>query len=151
MRMQPCSARAAAFPLRATTRSRAQHRQRPASRSSRHSASGPVSTRSSALFPASRLYSSLGRAALGQREFSSAATLPSQARVVVAGGGIIGPSIAYHLAKLGMTDVMLLERQELTSGSSCLDIAQGGGSSYSWLNAQNEAYEKICNMYTVCG
>ena len=41
-----------------------------------------------------------------------------QTEAVIIGGGVIGCSIAYHLAKLGMNDVMLLERQELTSGSS---------------------------------
>lgn len=40
------------------------------------------------------------------------------ARVVVIGGGIVGCSILYHLAKLGATDSILVERQELTSGSS---------------------------------
>ena len=40
------------------------------------------------------------------------------ARVVVIGGGVVGCSILYHLAKNGWTDVILLERQELTSGSS---------------------------------
>jgi len=44
--------------------------------------------------------------------------LPSQARVVVVGGGIIGCSTAYHLAKLGCADVLLLERAKLTSGST---------------------------------
>ena len=43
---------------------------------------------------------------------------PSQARVVVVGGGIIGCSTAYHLAKLGCPDVLLLERAKLTSGST---------------------------------
>jgi dimethylglycine dehydrogenase len=42
----------------------------------------------------------------------------STARVVVIGGGVVGCSILYHLAKNGWSDVMLLERQELTSGSS---------------------------------
>lgn len=42
----------------------------------------------------------------------------STARVVVIGGGVVGCSILYHLAKNGWTDVTLLERQELTSGSS---------------------------------
>jgi len=36
--------------------------------------------------------------------------LPSQARVVICGGGIIGTSVAYHLAKLGWTDIVLLEQ-----------------------------------------
>ena len=53
------------------------------------------------------------------RLFSSTpAALPTQARVVVAGGGIIGTSIAYHLAKLGWSDVVLLERDQITSGTT---------------------------------
>jgi 4-methylaminobutanoate oxidase (formaldehyde-forming) len=44
--------------------------------------------------------------------------LPDRARVVVVGGGIIGTSVAYHLAKLGWTDVVLLERDRLTSGTT---------------------------------
>ena len=44
--------------------------------------------------------------------------LPSEARCVVIGGGIIGCSIAYHLAKLGWKDVVLLERNRLTSGTT---------------------------------
>jgi glycine cleavage system aminomethyltransferase T/glycine/D-amino acid oxidase-like deaminating enzyme len=44
--------------------------------------------------------------------------LPARARVVVVGGGIIGTSVAYHLAKLGWTDVLLLERDRLTSGTT---------------------------------
>src|SRR5829696_1336714 len=42
-----------------------------------------------------------------------------RARVVVIGGGITGTSVAYHLAKAGWTDVLLLEKGELTSGSTC--------------------------------
>ncbi|MBP9911567.1 MAG: FAD-dependent oxidoreductase, partial [Rubrivivax sp.] len=42
--------------------------------------------------------------------------LPSQARVVVIGGGVIGCSVAYHLAQMGCRDVLLLERDRLTSG-----------------------------------
>jgi glycine cleavage system aminomethyltransferase T/glycine/D-amino acid oxidase-like deaminating enzyme len=44
--------------------------------------------------------------------------LPSRARVVVVGGGIIGCSVAYHLAHLGWRDVVLLERDRLTSGTT---------------------------------
>ncbi len=44
--------------------------------------------------------------------------LPSEARVVVIGGGIIGCSVAYHLAKLGWRDVVLLERKQLTCGTT---------------------------------
>ena len=44
--------------------------------------------------------------------------LPSSARVVIVGGGIVGCSVAYHLGKLGWTDVLLLEQGRLTSGST---------------------------------
>ncbi len=44
--------------------------------------------------------------------------LPKRARVVVVGGGVGGASIAYHLAERGETDVLLVERDELTSGST---------------------------------
>ncbi|MFO1055904.1 MAG: FAD-dependent oxidoreductase [Dongiaceae bacterium] len=47
-----------------------------------------------------------------------AQTLPRQARVVIIGGGIVGCSVAYHLAKLGERDVLLLERKKLTSGTT---------------------------------
>src|SRR6185312_6845330 len=45
-------------------------------------------------------------------------TLPIHARAIIIGGGIIGCSTAYHLAKLGWRDVVLLERHKLTSGST---------------------------------
>ena len=44
--------------------------------------------------------------------------MESHARVVVIGGGVTGCAILYHLAKLGWRDVVLLERKELTSGST---------------------------------
>ncbi|HYJ60884.1 MAG TPA: FAD-dependent oxidoreductase, partial [Actinomycetota bacterium] len=43
---------------------------------------------------------------------------PSRARVVVIGGGIIGSSVAYHLARLGWTDVAVVERTRLTGGTT---------------------------------
>ena len=44
--------------------------------------------------------------------------IPAHARAVIIGGGISGCSVAYHLAKLGWTDVVLLERKQLTSGTT---------------------------------
>ena len=44
--------------------------------------------------------------------------MQSQARVVIIGGGIMGASLLYHLAELGWTDCMLIEKDELTSGST---------------------------------
>lgn len=43
---------------------------------------------------------------------------PTQARVVIVGGGIIGCSVAYHLTKLGWTDVVLLEQGQLSGGTT---------------------------------
>lgn len=52
------------------------------------------------------------------------APLPSQARVVICGGGIVGTSVAYHLAKLGWTEVVLLEqgRWMLCNKYSCTRV-----------------------------
>ena len=44
--------------------------------------------------------------------------LPDRAQVVIVGGGVIGSSIAYHLAGLGITDVVVLERHRIASGTS---------------------------------
>ncbi len=43
---------------------------------------------------------------------------PERARAVIIGGGVSGCSVAYHLAKLGWTDIVLLERQQMTSGTT---------------------------------
>lgn len=45
-------------------------------------------------------------------------TLPARVRVVVVGGGVVGTSIAYHLTKIGIEDVLLLEREELSCGTT---------------------------------
>ncbi|HBO5586835.1 FAD-dependent oxidoreductase [Pseudomonas aeruginosa] len=45
-------------------------------------------------------------------------SVPSSARVVIVGGGVIGCSVAYHLTKLGIKDVVLLERKTLTCGTT---------------------------------
>jgi 4-methylaminobutanoate oxidase (formaldehyde-forming) len=44
--------------------------------------------------------------------------IPSRAKIVIIGGGVGGTSVAYHLAKLGETDVVLVDRNDLTSGST---------------------------------
>src|SRR2546430_15903442 len=49
---------------------------------------------------------------------SNQATLPSHARAVVVGGGVIGTSVAYHLALMGWKDIVLLERDRLTCGTT---------------------------------
>ena len=51
-------------------------------------------------------------------EVPSRSDLPHRARVVVIGGGVIGTSTAYHLARLGWTDVVLLEQGQLSSGTT---------------------------------
>ena len=45
-------------------------------------------------------------------------SLPTSARAIVIGGGVIGCSTAYHLAKLGWEDVVVLERKKVTSGTT---------------------------------
>jgi 4-methylaminobutanoate oxidase (formaldehyde-forming) len=44
--------------------------------------------------------------------------LPAKARAVIIGGGVSGCSVAYHLARLGWTDIVLLERKQLTCGTT---------------------------------
>src|SRR5262245_29980653 len=60
-------------------------------------------------------FATAGLASLAPRAHG---TIPERARVVIVGGGIIGTSVAYHLAHLGWTDVVLLERDRLTSGTT---------------------------------
>ena len=55
---------------------------------------------------------------LGTDMLESLAEPPTRARVAIVGGGIVGSSIAYHLTDLGITDVVVLERNRLTSGTS---------------------------------
>jgi glycine cleavage system T protein len=47
-----------------------------------------------------------------------AADLPTRARVIIVGGGVIGCSVAYHLTRMGWRDIVLLERKQLTSGTT---------------------------------
>ena len=46
------------------------------------------------------------------------ANIPNSTKVVVIGGGVIGCSVAYHLTKFGWKDVVVLERDQLTSGTT---------------------------------
>ena len=68
--------------------------------------------------------------------------MDSHARVVVIGGGVTGCAILYHLAKMGWTDVVLLERKELTSGSSW----HAAGSLFALTSPSNAA---ILQKYTI--
>lgn len=54
----------------------------------------------------------------GKRHLNSESLLPKEAEIVICGGGIVGCSVAYHLAKLGWKDVMLLEQGSLTCGTT---------------------------------
>lgn len=76
-------------------------------------------------------------------------TLPTHARAVIVGGGVIGTSIAYHLAQLGWKDIVLLERDRLTSGTTWHAaglIASAGMSSETLLWSQQytrQLYERL--------
>ena len=54
--------------------------------------------------------------------------LPNSTEVIIVGGGIIGCSIAYHLTELGISDVLLLERKQLTSGTTWHEVRGNSGS-----------------------
>ena len=58
------------------------------------------------------------RPASAEAELQTSAKLPTTARVVVIGGGAVGCSVLYHLAEMGWSDCVLLEKNELTSGST---------------------------------
>jgi glycine/D-amino acid oxidase-like deaminating enzyme len=63
---------------------------------------------------------------------------PTTARVVIVGGGIMGCGLAYHLAHEGWSDVVLLEKAELTSGSTwhaAGQITHSTSSHSDWANA----------------
>ncbi len=64
-----------------------------------------------------------------QKLNNSPPKLPSRAQVVIIGGGVIGCSVAYHLTRLGWKDVLLLERRELTAGTTwhAAGLVEAGG------------------------
>jgi sarcosine oxidase, subunit beta len=78
--------------------------------------------------------------------------VPERASVVVIGGGVIGTSIAYHLASSGVSDVVLVERDELACGSTC---KAAGGVRASFSNPANieiglrglEVYSRFAEKY----
>lgn len=70
---------------------------------------------------------------------------PTQARVVVIGGGALGCSVLYHLVKLGWRDVVLVERAELTSGSTWR--AAGNTPHYSGSMVMSRVHQYSVNLY----
>ena len=66
--------------------------------------------------------------------------IPSQARVVIIGGGAVGVSALYHLAKAGWTDCVLLERNELTAGSTWHAAGNCPSFSTSWAVMNMQRY-----------
>ena len=48
--------------------------------------------------------------------------IQSHAKLVIVGGGILGVSLLYHLTKEGWKDLVLIEKGELTSGSTCMQL-----------------------------
>ena len=75
----------------------------------------------------------------------SGATLPDSARVVIVGGGICGASVLYHLAHEGWTDALLIEKAELTSGSTWHAAGQVTHSVSSYALAEFRRY--ACELY----
>src|ERR1043165_5033207 len=70
-----------------------------------------------------------------------AGPLPESAEIVIVGGGVIGLSIASHLAKRGLTDVLVVERGYLAEGASGRN---GGGVRQQWSTELNIRTEERC-------
>jgi 4-methylaminobutanoate oxidase (formaldehyde-forming) len=76
-------------------------------------------------------FADINPAAAKAADSSSTSDLPSRSQYVVVGGGVIGTSIAYHLATMGQKEVVLLERKQLTSGTTwhaAGEVVSGGAS-----------------------
>jgi glycine cleavage system aminomethyltransferase T/glycine/D-amino acid oxidase-like deaminating enzyme len=88
---------------------------------------------------------------MGQQNHQNSAdvSFPTQAQVVIIGGGVIGCSVAYHLTKLGWRDVVLLERTQLTAGTTWHAaglVVSGGFSTQTSINMAKytrELYERL--------
>ena len=82
-------------------------------------------------------------------QYASSTTIPQHAQCVIIGGGIIGTSTAYHLAKRGWSDVVLLEKHALTAGTTWhaagLMVTFGSLSSTSteWRKYSKELYQSL--------
>ena len=77
------------------------------------------------------------------------ADIPGHARVVIIGGGSVGTSSLYHLAKMGWTDCVLLEKNELTSGSTWHAAGNCPNFSGSWSIMKMQSYST--KMYQTLG
>ena len=77
------------------------------------------------------------------------ADFPTQARVVIIGGGAVGVSSLYHLAKAGWTDCLLLEKNELTAGSTWHAAGNVPTFSSSWSIMNMQRYS--ANLYRGLG
>ena len=82
--------------------------------------------------------------------------MADQARVVVIGGGITGCSVAFHLAEAGWTDVLLLEKAQLTAGSTCqaaglVTAFNPSNTMMRWRRYSIELYERLGAFSAVGG
>src|SRR6188474_551906 len=104
---------------RARCAARSKPRASPSWWPARRRAERPRDGAASAALPVAKLGELLHSSPLPRdMENQHMSALPSHARVVIVGGGIIGCSVAYHLAKNGWRDVVLLEQGRLTCGTT---------------------------------
>src|SRR5262245_22664408 len=78
-----------------------------------------------------------------QVDKSMSQTLPKQTRIVIVGGGIIGCSVAYHLAQRGCRDVLLLEQGEIGGGATAFAAGLVGGAPQAGLRKLIDASAKL--------
>ena len=74
--------------------------------------------------------------------------MKSKAKVVIVGGGVVGVSALYHLAKKGWSDVVLVERKELTSGSTW--HAAGLLPLFNMSYSVGQLHKYAVNLYKTC-